>query len=323
MPDVGIGLAPFRPDRKLTAIAIGYGDQNGKLIADKVSPRTPIPGGGQLYTYRKFRIAESFQVPNTLINRTSDAREVEHGFDEFESKTKDYGLQEPIPRKDIRNAPSNYDPVGVTGEWVMGMVKLDRERRVANMTFDPANYPADNVITLSGLSQFSHPDSQPIQILTRALDRVFMRPNKMVIGEEAFTSLSTNPQIVRSYQGAGGISAGIVPVDYIAKMFRLDEILIGSAWLDAMPMARSIVNPANMSLSRIWGKHIALLRVEPVTLPFTYTFGCTPVSGSPIGMRYDDPTIGLEGGVRIKMGEILEEIITAPEFGYLIRNVAA
>jgi hypothetical protein len=307
--------APFFYDVTQTAIAIGY--QNEEFIADQVLPRVST-GISAKYSWRKYRLEEQITIPDTQIGRTSDANEVEYGYDEIESSTEDYALQTPIPQSDIDNARERRqpDPVGIANEMNMEMIRLDREKRVADLVFNPAIYVPGQKVTLSGTDQWSDPTSEPIEAIIQAMDIPFRRPNIMVIGREGFTALRTHPKIVSAVQANDGQS-GIVTADAIARLFELEKIVVGTSWYNANGTRASV------SAARLWGKHCALIRQRPVQLPYTMTFGITAETGTPFAGTYQDPKIGLRGGTRLKVGESVKENICAPEFGYFFENIAA
>lgn len=310
--------ANFRHDRRLLSIAIAY--QNEELIADEAFPIVQIPGQGTAYEYRKYRVGEAYSVPDTTMGRTSDAREVEHGFDTIESSTKDYGLQEPVPKKEIENAQDGYDPLGMAGEWTMGLVKLDRERRCAGLMFNPNHYPTNQKIVLSGTSKFSDPTSDPVRVITDALDAMVTRANKMILGQKVATALCRHPKIVASFQARTGLddnAVSLVPLSYLQQLFFNIKIVVGQAHITG-GRPNTVTAPTQQ---RVWGPHIALVRHEPVRLPYSRTFSFTAYSKK-VAMKYEDPKIGLEGGTRVKMGEVLEEIICEPNFGFFIEDAA-
>lgn len=305
----------FYANVQQTAIAIGY--ENQEFIADKVLPRVPT-GLTQKYSWRRYRLNEMFSIPDTTIGRTSDANEVEFGYDEFESSTKDRGLQDPIPNSDIEKAEGSNSPspANMATEMLTELVLLDRERRVANLVQDTTIYLSNQKLTLSGTSQFSDPASDPIKTIMTALDIPVRRPNVMVLNQEVYTTLAMHPKLVNAYTGNSG-GSGVVPPDFLAKLFRLEEVLIGAAWYNSSKRGQ------NPTLTRLWGKQISLIRRQNVQLPYTMTFGITAQTGTRVGMQYDDPKIGLKGGKRIKVGEQVEEKICGPEFGYCIANAIA
>lgn len=302
--------APFPVDRRRTAIAIAW--QNNNLIADEIMRRVR---GGARFTWRKYRIGEAFRIPDTRVGRASRPNEVEFGFDEFEGATQDYGLEDPIPQKDIDNAPTDYDPLDNATTNLTNLVMLDRERRVANVVFNPANHA--NTITLAGTSQFSDPASDPITVIGNLLDAMVMRANTMVLGRTTFTALARHPAIVAAYHANEG-GKGIVPREFIAKLFEMDRVFVGSAWADYTRRGQAPTR------SRLWNQHLGLLHLDfSANLQNGVTWGMTVQNGSRVTMRWEDRNIGLKGGQRVRVGEEVEEIVTAPELGALIINATA
>jgi hypothetical protein len=76
-------------------------------------------------------------------------------------------------------------------------------------------------------------------------------------------------------------------------------------------------------LTRLWGKHISLIRSKPIQLPYTMTFGITAQTGNKFAGQMPDRNIGLKGGTRVRVGMQCEENICGPEFGYFIQNAIA
>ena len=158
--------APFPINPALTAIAIAY--RNTRLIADQVLPRVPV--GAQEFKYLKHDLAEGFTVPDTKVGRKSRINQVDFSATEETGATQDHGLEAPVPQRDIDNAPANYDPLGKASEQTTNLILLDREVRASNLLFNSANYAAGNKATLSGTSQWSHVDSNPMTAIMDALD---------------------------------------------------------------------------------------------------------------------------------------------------------
>jgi hypothetical protein len=156
------------------------------------------------------------------------------------------------------------------------------------------------------------------------MQNMLAEPNTILFGREGWTAFSTHPQVVASYQARTGITlspqaGGVIPAEYLKTLFpNLKKIGIGRSYINAgNPSTRG-----SIAVKRIWGKHISLLRNEPVTLPVSRTFGFTAYS-KPVTGTYFDFKAGLEGSYVIRMGEMLEEAIAEPAFGYFIQNIAA
>lgn len=306
--------APFPIIPELTAIAIAY--RNRAMIADLVLPRV-IPVSTEEFIYFVHSLAQGFTVPDTSVGRRGRVNQVEFNAEEKTGTTKDYGLEDPIPIKDIENAPPGIDPRGVSTEYIMNLLALDREVRVAGMVFNPATYPAGNKATLSGTSQFSDNSSDPVGVISDVLDSCVMRPNTMVIGRPAWSKLARHPKIVSACLRNSGES-GIARRQDVADLFELDEVVVGEAFVNN---ARKGQTPA---LSRCWGKHISLIYRNKQAAPQRdVTFGMTVPFGKPLAGSWPDKNIGLYGGEVVRAGESVCELITCPDAAYFLQNVVA
>ncbi|MDF5718189.1 MAG: hypothetical protein PUP93_31065 [Rhizonema sp. NSF051] len=328
----GIAIPGNYPDNltdpKLHALAIGYApneDDGEELIHEDVLPVVDLMGATE-YTFQKYKPADAFTVVRTDVARTSRTPRVSFEHDIITSNTKDYGLEDAIPMREIDRAglPMSAGAIAsshAVGQQLMRLVKLDREQRCANLVFNASNYLPAQVQTLSGSSQFSDPSSTPISVISAAMDAMLAKPNVMVLGQHGATALFTNPQIVASYQARTGVSlraGGIVPMEYVASLFGIKKVVVGTAYV-------TTGNPniaGQVNLSRMWGNHMALLRVMPVTLPYSRTFGFTAYSGS-VGQQWFDKEVGLYGGNVIRMGESVEECLCEAAYGFFVQNITS
>jgi len=312
-------LAQFPVDRRRTAIAIQY--TNEELISDIVLPRKPV--GGERFDWKQYRLDEAFKRVDTLVGRTGQVQNVEFGFDMREGRTKDYGLQNPVPQKDIDNSGPGYDPLDENTEHITNWMLLDRELRVVNTVFNTNNYPAGNLMTLAGADQFSNytidpttpaTESDPIGVLEEAKSVMIAKPNMAIMGENTWGWIRRHPKMISAYHGNDGRN-GLVPRAFFEEMFNM-QLVVGSAWLDTNRPGM----PAN--LSRLWDHDIALLRIDPTaTVQSGMTWGLTAQWGARRTYNWFDQDIGLDGGRYVRVGEHLQEIVTAPMFGFLIKDV--
>jgi hypothetical protein len=306
--------APFPIVPYLTSIAIAY--RNKRLIADDVLPRTPV--GAQEFKYFKLAVENGFTIPDTRVGRTSQPNKVEFTAEEVAASTRDHALDDPVPNADIENAGNNPalgDPLGRSTEYLTDLIALDREVRVAAAVFDPNNYGVANKDTLEGEEQFSDfTNSDPIGIIQAALDSMIMRGNKMVMGRLVASTLVRHPKILKAFNQTAGDS-GIVPLSYLASLFELDQVLVGEGWVNTAKKGQ----PPN--LQRVWGNALALIYSNPLaTVQNGTTYGFSAQWGTRIAGSIPDQDIGMRGGVRVRVGESLAEVITAPDLGYLITD---
>ena len=308
--------APFPVDPVLVGITLAY--RNPRYIADEVLPRVPV--GREEFKYWKYPEDEAFRVPDTKVGRRSRPNEIVLTATESTASTEDYGLEDAVPNDDIRNAPANHSPVDRATVQLTEYILIDREQRVANLVFNSSSYASANVTTLSGTSQWSdQANSDPVDAITAALDVPLVRPNIMVLGRAVWTKLRTHPKVVAAVKPAGAREAsGVAMRQAVAELFELEEVLVGEAWINTAKKGQAA------SISRVWGKHCALLfRDRTADTRSGLTFGFTAQFGSRIAGTRPDPDIGLRGGVRVRVGESLKELVIANQAGYLFQNAVA
>jgi len=316
---------PFNVDAALTAIAIGYRNPATARIADRVLPRQPVTA--EEFKYTVYPIEEAFNVPDARVGRRGQVQQLEFGGTEVTGATEDYGLDSPIPNSDIRSAEearargvSTYDPEGHSTMMLTDTIDNIREVRAAGIVFNPNVYAVGRKTTLAGGSQFSdYLNSDPIGVIRAGLDATLvMRPNKMPMGRAVWSKLSSHPKIVNAVKG-NVTDSGMVTIAQFAELFRdegIDEVIVGDAWYNVAKPGQ----PTN--LQRAWGKHLALIHINPLATPQGggVTFGFTAQLGGRIAGRIIDPDIGLEGGIRVRVGERVKEVVSAQDVGYFIQN---
>ncbi|MDD4930479.1 MAG: phage capsid protein [Gallionella sp.] len=304
----------------LTAIAVGYQNPESALIADKVLPRIPT---AKKFKYTTYTVEQGYSVPNTLVGRKSEPNMVDFGGTEVTDECVDYGLDDLLPNDeqaafDAMPKPSSGGPVSPANLSTMmltGLVQLGREIRVADTVFNAANYAAANKSTLSGTSQWSDKtNSDPLDAILAALDSVLVRPNKMVIGQQAWTKLRQHPKLAQAI-GKSAQTAGAVTAAEIAELLELQEIIVGRGFYNTAKKGQ----PPNYV--RAWGKHCALLNIDPMAAQTGQpTFGLTAQWGTKIAGTIPAPTVGLRGGVILRVGESVKEVIVSKDAGFFFQN---
>jgi hypothetical protein len=305
---------PFPISPEKTAIAIAY--RNTSLIADEVLPRVPV--GTEEFKYLKQTKEESFTIPDTKVGRKSRPNMVDFSATETPAATEDFGLEDFVPQKDIDNAPPAYDPQGRAVEGLTDLIMLDREKRCADLVFALATYPAAQRATLAGTSQWSDfTNSDPVQALLAAMDAMLMKPNTFVFGRAVWSKLSTHPKVVAAALGNAS-TAGIVSRQRFAEIFEVEKVLVGEPWLNTAKKGQAA------TMARVWGKHAALLHINKLAdTRQGMSFGFTPQFGSRIASTTPDPHRGLRGGVVVRVGESVKELVTASDAGYFYENAVA
>lgn len=312
--------APFPVNPVLTSIAIAY--RNPTLIADQVFPRVPV--AKESFKYLKHAIGDGITIPNTLVGRRGRPNEVEFSATEQSESVGSYGLEFSVPYDDIDNAKDpnlNYDPLAKATEFTSDLVALDREQRAAAVVFSPTSYAVGNTTTLSGTGQWSDvTNSDPIRAILTAMDAMLIRPNVGVFGRATATQLQMHPRVVAAVYAGGGNAGngGIVGLEALATILGLQKIIVGEAYLNAAKPGQTVTR------SRLWGKHAALLYLNPQAMPqMGVTFGLTAQWRTRFTSTWEDRDIGLRGGVRGRVGESVKELVICNDAGYLFANAVA
>lgn len=309
--------SPFPQDTQLTAIAIAV--QNRELIADLVLPRTS-PLAKSKFSYQYYPPEQMFAVPQTGVGRRGRVNEVDFSGEAIEASTDDYGLEYGLPYTDVRDAPDNTDLAALTTEWLTGLVLLDREVRTSQLVLNPDTYKGNSEV-LSPADRFDNPDSDPLGLLLDVLDRPIMRPNVLVMGQSEWRGLRTNASIVKAVHGTLG-DKGAASKEQIMELLEVRDIIVG----------RSLVNIAapgkSTQMKPCWQGGVALLYQDPTAARIAgqveggnVTFGFTAQTGTRLAGQWDDRTIGLRGGTRVRVGETIKEVVCAPSLGFLLQDV--
>jgi hypothetical protein len=324
-------MAPIRPfvvDPILTAIAVGYRNPAQILIADRVLPRVPV--GAEKFGWTEYPLEEAFNTPDARVGRRGRVQQLEFGGTQKTSEVEDYGLESPIPYSDIDAAAearsrkvSIFDPEGHAVMMLTDTMANIREVRVAGVVHALATYAAARRITLAGNDQFSdYTNSDPIGVIKTGLESTLVfPPNTMTMGRAVWSKLASHPKIVNAVKG-NLTNAGIITRDQFRELFAdngITEVLVGDAWYNTARPGQAA------NLARAWGKHIAMTYTNPIANPQGggITFGFTAQYGTKFSGRIEDKDVGLQGGVRIRTGERVKELVVAKDVGYFIQNAVA
>lgn len=305
---------PFPVDPVLVGIVQAY--RNGKLIADEVLPRLNPLLTSEQFKWWFFDFAQFITVTDTKVGRKSEPNRVEFNAQEREDRTEDYGLDDLVPVLDQRTAPAGYDPKAFAAQALMDLVLLDREVRVASKVMSAATYGANNKETLAGTDKWSHADSKPIVAVAEAADTMLVRPNRAACSRSVWTTLRTNPSVLRALTPSGA-QDGYASKRAVADLLELDDIDVGEGWLNSAKPGQAPVRV------RVWPNKFLLHYRAPMasSMAATPTFGWTAQFGTRVSGSIPQPQVGLRGSDLVRSGESVKEVISAPELGYLFDGV--
>ncbi|MDE7372426.1 MAG: hypothetical protein K2N07_11950 [Desulfovibrio sp.] len=310
-----MATTPFVTQPELTAIAIAYMQQPSDFIADMVMPRVKAVGKREFMS-QQYGL-ESYCRPDTRVGRKGAPNEVSWASVEKTAAIEDFGLEDPIPQDDIdQGAKDGRNVTGESTEYIMSLLRLDRECRVAAITQDAGNYAQGNVKTLAAGQGVDKDDTDAESLIFDLLETPVVRPNVGIMSRLVWSKLSRNAKLVKAVKGSLG-NTKVTPEEFTAH-FELSALYIGPARISRSPKGRA------PSLERVWGPSIAFhFRDLAATEQRGVTWGVTVPYGTPVAGATPDGNIGLRGGVRVRAGESLKEVVLARDAGCLLRNVIA
>jgi hypothetical protein len=322
--ELGLGVSSVHTNAPIENLLVSY--QNTEMIADQCMP--VINRGKKSDLFYKLKPVTSFNVPTALI-ASQEASPNRAGASLDTAGTylcKDYGLMDFISTDEEANADAPLEPRLISERVLMNYLMLAREIRVAAVVFGAANYGSNTGDLASG-DKFDT-TSDPAKVILGLIRKPLVRPNVMVIGAEAWDQLRTNAKLIAYVISRASTSAGPTPLlvdpETVAKAFRLDKVIIGESRYNT---ARE---GGTASYSFIWGKSMALIRVEPNPSPrmtgtFGYTFRFTAGSVPPFGVQsIFAPIAGARGGNFIKVVHSDDDVVVGgANAGYLATAVIA
>lgn len=304
-------------DPHLTGIALAHMNMPSDYIADAAAPRRTVDK--EIFEWDELASEEFYTIPDLPVGRLSRPNMVDFSGIRRTDSTNDFGIDVPVPQKDVDNADSYQDPRGRAAEGAAELVRLGREKRVADLAFNLNSYLSTQRQTLAGSDQFSDPTSRPLDVIADALDEMIIRANQLWFGQQTWTAFRRHPQIVEAVLGTSA-QQGIVSREAVAELFEVERVAVGRGWVNA-------ANPGQtVTYQRLWGKHLSLVynnnlaQLQGTVMP---TFLLTAQFGTPIAGVIEDNDMGLKGGTRVRVGECVKELVISQMCGYFFQNAVA
>ena len=276
------------------------------------------------FKWTEYTPEQGYTLPDTHVGRRSEPNIVTFGGTERTDSVEDYGLDDPIPQRDLdvfaaMPKPAGgglIDPRSMAAMMLTHLILLSREIRVAGKAQDANNFEAANIRALTGGAKWSdYVNSDPFSDLLEAMDKPLVTPNTLIVGQTVWTGLRKNPkfvaQIRKNKDGAGAVTR-----QEVAEALELKQVLVGSGRVNT---ARKGQAP---NYVRVWGNNATLIHSSQVAAQAMQpTWGWTAQFGTKLAGEIVEPKKGLRGSVTVRVGEQVKEVVAAKGAGYLFQNV--
>lgn len=305
----------FPVDSERLPVVLAY--KNNANIADLVLSRTSAVSS-RLFDYWEIDKKHTLTITNSAIGRSSSPNMVEQQGVLKQAGVSPYFLQNVVLQSSINDRGRGADPLSRAAEFVISMVDLDRERRVADMMYTSDNYLSTQRVALSGTDKWTdYVNSDPVGNIKTAIETTFIEANTMVMGKNVWNVLRRHPKIVGACNPNSLNKEGFATLEAFKALFNLENVYVGSS------RANLVGKGLTPAYNYLWGGHCAVYYQEPLAdnLNGMPTFGYTvPYLGRRV-VTIPDQAMGGYGGYQVIAGESLKELIICQDLGYLMRDV--
>jgi len=201
-----------------------------KLIANRVAPMFDVNEGGG--NYGRIPVEQLLQLADSKRASDGSYNRLDFEFEEAFYQTKENGIELPVDERDKRLYETYLEAEIVAADIVRHTILVNRERRVADITF---NNP-DITATAGAVAWDQWQTATPIEDVEAAVIRQYeacgLWANSLTISYVLYRQLRNCEQILDriSASGAGDrIKATDVNLDMLAQVFDLDEVIVGGA----------------------------------------------------------------------------------------------
>jgi len=250
----------LRIDTLLSNLSIGYMNEPGSYVADKVFPIIDVKDrSGKYAKYKKhewFRDEAEKRAPLT-----------ESAGGHFEVDTPgtfycdDWSFHKDYADEDVIDADDVFDVEDDCAQYCVEKIRLSREKRWADTYFTTGVWTSElqGQSATPGTNEFycwdDYTNSTPIEDVSDAktLVRILtgLLPNTLVVSERVHMALANHPDVLDRYKYT---QTGIITEALLARVFEVDNYYVARA-----VYATTKEGQATQSMSYIAGQYDALL----------------------------------------------------------------
>jgi len=304
----------------LSNVALNYTPMS--FFADKVAPIVNVQKQSDLVPI--WSQSDIWRVDNAVRAPGNEANRVEISVSSVSYFAKNYALRTDITVEDRANADAFAIRQLETGRTNILSWKLKNgwDSRVGTQVSNTANVGTSANVGSSwtDLSN-SDPYSDILTIRDQIEDGTGFKPNRMLIGGEAFRYLARNNNIIDKTKATALTGASMnASKQQIAELFELDEIIVGGGYYNSAEEGQP------MSLTRTFQPHVLLYyapSAPSIEMPsFMYTFrwnvpGVPSMQAERLPFNRDRHSEGIE------VGYYQDEKIVSADLGGLVANVTS
>ena len=302
----------------LSQIAVDF--KNRAYIADQLL--TPVAVPRMQGQYLVWDEGATFKRKDTRMAQNGQANTMDVNATKTPFSLNTYALQAVVDPLQRDQAPEAQIEAMLAAK-LQNALLLDREKVVADAVQSALSGSADD---LSGADQWSDPDSDPVRAVIAAHDSLPTMANTFLAGRDVISALRTHPKILEALQFTS--SAGVATLEQIARLFGVDRVLVGDAFIDTA--GEGLAADKELIWQEAAGGGIAILAYvdpsPPSPLMDQPTFGYLPTlgGGSPATQVYRavDPFRGTGSGSTVLKAETAYgALVSAASMGYYWTSV--
>jgi len=234
----------YAVDPLLTAYAWEY--RNPQMVGTAILPYAPVveesgrvPKWGN-DSFRDFKTARAIGGDSNLIPHEQP--------DEIAFVLEENEIGEPVDYRIKRVQGLKAEQRAITR--TQNIIARKLERKISTLLLNTASYASGNSITLSGSSQWSDSESEPIKTVNtgrKAIQsQIGIDPTAMLIGSDAYDALQSNPSLMERFKYT---KPGLIKIEELKEVFQINNIVVGKGvykddsgimqymWGDAVVMA--------------------------------------------------------------------------------------
>ena len=299
-------LEELRINAYLSEVARGY--SNNSFIAETLFPTIDSEKEKiDIFQFNK----EAFQLYDTERAIRANSNVISpKGFSKHTATLSEHDLAYPIDYREEDEAEKVKLQLHATNVVTEGL-KLKHEKLCADLVQNPDNYATENKITLSGTSQFTDENSDPIKVVDDAKDAVCGKigkdPNTLVMGQEVWQALKRNANLKKMIASS---SNKIITLDLLKEFFEIENIVVG----------RSIFADSSNNFQRVWGNNMILAYVPKLTSRTEYDPSFAYTVRKKDALQIDEYQKEGNKVKYIRATDIYTPFLVGAEAGYLISN---